>query len=148
MIPSNGKRVSGIVSFLELTGINDARITAFRTNVTANFFVAAAFIPLLHRAKDSPSGHSGNIINISSLSGLTRRSQDGQFSYNVSLHFPGFEYVQLFTVGVGFQIFQCPPRSNDGSRVLSSQHYDPCQHHFSRLLCISNVWRYRVSSYG
>ncbi|GFZ43271.1 hypothetical protein JCM24511_00990 [Saitozyma sp. JCM 24511] len=56
----------------------------FRTNVTANFFVAAAFVPLLHAAKNSPSKHSGNVINISSLSGLTRRSQNGQFSYNAS----------------------------------------------------------------
>lgn len=56
----------------------------FRTNVTANFFVAAAFVPLLHAAKDGPTKHSGNIINISSLSGLTRRSQNGQFSYNAS----------------------------------------------------------------
>jgi NAD(P)-dependent dehydrogenase (short-subunit alcohol dehydrogenase family) len=64
----------------------DAPLTlaAFRTNVTANFFVAAAFVPLLHAAKNSPSKHSGNVINISSLSGLTRRSQNGQFSYNVS----------------------------------------------------------------
>lgn len=46
--------------------------------------MASAFLPLLHAAKASSSGHSGNIINISSLSGLTNRSQNGQFAYNVS----------------------------------------------------------------
>ena len=56
----------------------------FETNVTANFFVASAFLPLLVKAKQSPSAHPGNIINISSLSGHTRRSQNGQFSYNAS----------------------------------------------------------------
>ncbi|RXK35963.1 hypothetical protein M231_06786 [Tremella mesenterica] len=56
----------------------------FETNVTANFFVASAFIPLLVKAKEPPSQRAENIINVSSLSGLPRCSQNGQFSYNAS----------------------------------------------------------------
>jgi len=55
----------------------------YRTNVTGYFFTTAAFIPLLSAASKSPSSHTGSVINISSMSGITRTSQH-HFKYNVS----------------------------------------------------------------
>ncbi|KZS94949.1 NAD(P)-binding protein [Sistotremastrum niveocremeum HHB9708] len=52
-------------------------------NTSAMYFVAAAFLPLLVRAKDT-HGNPGSILNISSMSGITKQSQGGQFSYNAA----------------------------------------------------------------
>ncbi|GAB00079.1 uncharacterized protein L969DRAFT_90924 [Mixia osmundae IAM 14324] len=59
----------------------------FKTNITACFFTAAAFLPLLGKAKtasSSPTKLPGSIITISSMSGITKESQSGQFAYNTS----------------------------------------------------------------
>ncbi|TRM68727.1 hypothetical protein BD626DRAFT_395007 [Schizophyllum amplum] len=53
----------------------------YRTNVTSHFFTSAAFIPLLSSA--NRPGHTSTIINISSISGITRTTQH-HFKYNVS----------------------------------------------------------------
>ncbi|KAI4527135.1 NAD(P)-binding protein [Schizophyllum commune Loenen D] len=53
----------------------------YRTNVIGHFFTSAAFIPLLSAA--TRPGHTGTVINISSMSGITRTSQH-HFKYNVS----------------------------------------------------------------
>ncbi|KZT39019.1 NAD(P)-binding protein [Sistotremastrum suecicum HHB10207 ss-3] len=52
-------------------------------NTSAMYFVAAAFLPLLVNAKDT-HGNPGSILNISSMSGITKQSQGGQFSYNAA----------------------------------------------------------------
>ena len=48
---------------------------------TSYFFTSAAFLPLLSAA--AREGHTGTVINISSMSGITRTSQH-HFKYNVS----------------------------------------------------------------
>lgn len=53
----------------------------FETNVTAQFFVTAAFIPLLAKGTASTEGYSSCITNISSISGLMKGSSSGQFAY-------------------------------------------------------------------
>ncbi|KAI0658528.1 NAD-P-binding protein [Cubamyces menziesii] len=55
--------------------------TVYRTNVIGYFFTTAAFLPLLSAA--AREGHTGSVINISSMSGITRTSQH-HFKYNVS----------------------------------------------------------------
>ncbi|KAI0758064.1 NAD(P)-binding protein [Fomes fomentarius] len=53
----------------------------YRTNVIGYFFTSAAFLPLLSAA--AREGHTGTVINVSSMSGITRTSQH-HFKYNVS----------------------------------------------------------------
>jgi len=53
----------------------------YRTNVIGYFFTTVAFLPLLSAA-NSP-GHTGTVINVSSISGIMRSSQK-HFMYNVS----------------------------------------------------------------
>ncbi|EIW61361.1 NAD-P-binding protein [Trametes versicolor FP-101664 SS1] len=55
--------------------------TVYRTNVIGYFFTTAAFLPLLSAA--GREGHTGSVINISSMSGITRTTQH-HFKYNVS----------------------------------------------------------------
>ncbi|KAI1396982.1 NAD(P)-binding protein [Hypoxylon fuscum] len=56
----------------------------FNTNCTAQYFVTAAFLPLLAKAATGPVGKVGCVINNTSVSGRLRMSQRCQFSYNVS----------------------------------------------------------------
>ncbi|EJF62268.1 NAD(P)-binding protein [Dichomitus squalens LYAD-421 SS1] len=53
----------------------------YRTNVIGYFFTSAAFVPLLSAAQRQD--HTGTVINISSISGITRTTQH-HFKYNVS----------------------------------------------------------------
>lgn len=55
----------------------------YRTNVIGYFFMSTAFLPLLSAATKANPGRSASIINISSMSGITRTSQH-HVSYNVS----------------------------------------------------------------
>ncbi|TVY21446.1 hypothetical protein LARI1_G000683, partial [Lachnellula arida] len=50
--------------------------STFETNVTSQFSVSAGFLPLL------TSSFSSCIINIASISGVTKGSSDGQFAYS------------------------------------------------------------------
>ncbi|KAI0179843.1 NAD(P)-binding protein [Hypoxylon sp. FL1284] len=54
------------------------------TNCTSNYFVTAAFLPLLAKAASGPTGRVGSVINNSSVGGFLRISQNCQFSYNIS----------------------------------------------------------------
>lgn len=56
----------------------------YKINVASYYFTSVAFLPLLVAAKDQGYAESGNILNISSISGITKESQNGQFSYNAS----------------------------------------------------------------
>ena len=56
----------------------------YKVNVASVYFVSIAFLPLLCAARENGYAEAGNIINISSISGLTKESQWGQFSYNAS----------------------------------------------------------------
>ncbi|KAK5130936.1 hypothetical protein LTR08_001539 [Meristemomyces frigidus] len=57
----------------------------YKVNVTSYYFTSAAFLPLLCAARDQAGyPEAGSIINISSISGRTKESQNGQFAYNAS----------------------------------------------------------------
>jgi len=58
----------------------------YKTNVIAHFFTTVAFLPLLSAASDVSNevpSHTASVINISSISGITRTSQH-HMKYNVS----------------------------------------------------------------
>lgn len=64
--------------------VNDRNET-YSINVTSVHFTTFALLPLLAAAKDvGGASEPGNVINISSISGLTHTAQGGQFSYNSS----------------------------------------------------------------
>ncbi|KAF2100134.1 NAD(P)-binding protein [Rhizodiscina lignyota] len=56
----------------------------YKVNVASYYFTSVAFLPLLCAARDHGYPEAGNILNISSISGITKDSQNGQFSYNAS----------------------------------------------------------------
>ncbi|KAK7006264.1 Nad-binding protein [Favolaschia claudopus] len=58
--------------------------SVYTSNVIAPYMMATAFLPLLQRATDIHHGFSGTIINITSISGMLRITQGGQFPYNTS----------------------------------------------------------------
>jgi NAD(P)-dependent dehydrogenase (short-subunit alcohol dehydrogenase family) len=63
----------------------DSWLAVYKVNVASCYFVSAAFLPLLCAAKEvSGYKEAGSILNISSISGITKESQNGQFSYNAS----------------------------------------------------------------
>jgi NAD(P)-dependent dehydrogenase (short-subunit alcohol dehydrogenase family) len=56
----------------------------FLTNITSQYFVSAAFLPLLAKAKESTPGFSSSVVNITSISGVMKGSSGGQFAYATS----------------------------------------------------------------
>lgn len=62
----------------------DDWLSVYKINVASYYFTSAAFLPLLVAARDHGFPEAGSILNISSLSGITKDSQNGQFSYNAS----------------------------------------------------------------
>ena len=56
----------------------------YKINVASYYFTSVAFLPLLCAARDHGYPEAGSILNISSISGITKESQNGQFSYNAS----------------------------------------------------------------
>ncbi|KAI4860678.1 NAD(P)-binding protein [Hypoxylon rubiginosum] len=56
----------------------------FNTNCISQYFVTAAFLPLLAKTVSGPAGRVGSVINNSSVSGFLRMTQNCQFSYNTS----------------------------------------------------------------
>ncbi|ORY56584.1 uncharacterized protein BCR38DRAFT_450651 [Pseudomassariella vexata] len=79
---ANGAEAYGDAMFAE--SIDDGWQKSYLTNCTSIYFVTAAFLPLLAKASSSPSEKVGSVINISSVSGLLKISQDSQYSYNCS----------------------------------------------------------------
>ncbi|KAI6245100.1 Short-chain dehydrogenase/reductase VdtF [Erysiphe necator] len=55
----------------------------YRTNVPQLFFMTMAFLPLLQKATNRNQGYSGTVINITSISGIVKKSQN-HFGYNAS----------------------------------------------------------------
>lgn len=67
----------------------DQWANTFETNVTGQFFIAAALVPLLAKANHSLEPYPGikytsSIINITSISGLMKGTSSGQFAYAAS----------------------------------------------------------------
>lgn len=61
------------------------RDETYRINTTSYYFTTFALLPLLAAAKmEGGAAEPGNVVNISSISGLTPTSQRGQFNYNAS----------------------------------------------------------------
>lgn len=62
----------------------DAWDAVYRTNIQAAWFVTGAFLPLLVKAREAKApAQGGRIINIASISGVTKETQSGQQIYNV-----------------------------------------------------------------
>jgi NAD(P)-dependent dehydrogenase (short-subunit alcohol dehydrogenase family) len=55
----------------------------YNTNVTAYYFMTAAFLPLLARSTERHPGWSSTVINITSISGMVKTAQH-HFAYNAS----------------------------------------------------------------
>ena len=53
----------------------------FHTNVTGQYFLSMAFLPLLAKARESTPGYTSQVVNVSSISGAMKGSSNGQFSY-------------------------------------------------------------------
>ncbi|KXT06622.1 hypothetical protein AC578_8478 [Pseudocercospora eumusae] len=53
----------------------------FNTNVTAQYFMSMAFLPLLAKGSSTTPGYSSSVINVSSISGAMKGSSMGQFAY-------------------------------------------------------------------
>ena len=53
----------------------------FQTNLTAQFFMTAAFLPLLAKARQITPGYSSSVVNVASISGVMKGSSSGQFAY-------------------------------------------------------------------
>ena len=56
----------------------------FQTNLTAQYFMTAAFLPLLAKGKDVTPGYSSSVVNVASISGVMKGSSVGQFAYATS----------------------------------------------------------------
>ena len=80
-VPSSPS-ASAITSALWDAESPSAWSSVFNTNVTAVYFTTLAFLPLLQAAARHQHA-PGNVIVISSMSGIMRRSQ-GHFSYNAA----------------------------------------------------------------
>jgi NAD(P)-dependent dehydrogenase (short-subunit alcohol dehydrogenase family) len=55
--------------------------STFETNVTAQYFTSAAFLPLLSLGNENTKGYSSSIVNVASISGVMKGSSGGQFAY-------------------------------------------------------------------
>lgn len=62
----------------------DKWLDTYRINSASYFFTTMALLPLLDAARAGGFPEPGNVINISSMSGITKTSQRGQFNYNAS----------------------------------------------------------------
>jgi NAD(P)-dependent dehydrogenase (short-subunit alcohol dehydrogenase family) len=62
----------------------DDWLSIYKINVASYYFTSVAFLPLLTAAREHGFPEAGSILNISSISGITKESQNGQFSYNAS----------------------------------------------------------------
>ncbi|RSH79180.1 uncharacterized protein EHS24_001219 [Apiotrichum porosum] len=85
----------------------------YDTHVTAVHFMTAAFLPLLAAATDHGFPEPGNIVNIASLSGITRTSQRGQFNYNASkaatIHLSLMHATEFSRRGLGIRVNAISP---------------------------------------
>ncbi|RKL45009.1 hypothetical protein BFJ72_g3659 [Fusarium proliferatum] len=55
-----------------------------KTNVTGPYYMSMAFLPLLAKGRETTSGYSSQIINVSSISGVMKGSSMGQPAYATS----------------------------------------------------------------
>mgnify|MGYP002718805555 CR=1 FL=1 len=81
----------------------------YQINTASYYFTSFAFLPLLGAAK-SVGGYPepGNIVNLASMSGITKTSQRGQFNYNAG---------KAATISLSHQLATELARRNLGVRV-------------------------------
>lgn len=94
------KNIDSTFTFL-LT--NNGRTDGYRINTASYYFTSFAFLPLLSAAKTVGNfPEPGNIVNLSSISGITKTSQRGQFSYNANkwVHLPWYN-IQVVSADLG-----------------------------------------------
>jgi NAD(P)-dependent dehydrogenase (short-subunit alcohol dehydrogenase family) len=77
------KSAEAISKHLLKSEVSDWQDT-FETNITAQFFMSAAFLPLLAKGRNVTPGYTSSIVNITSISGLMKGSSSGQFAYATS----------------------------------------------------------------
>jgi NAD(P)-dependent dehydrogenase (short-subunit alcohol dehydrogenase family) len=53
----------------------------FKTNVTGQYFMAMAMLPLLAKGREVTPGYTSQVVNVSSISGSMKGSSNGQFAY-------------------------------------------------------------------
>ena len=84
-------------------------LETYKINTASYHFTSFAFLPLLAAAKTVGGfPEPGNIINLSSMSGITKTSQRGQFNYNAS---------KAATISLSHQLATEFARRNLGVRV-------------------------------
>ncbi|TIC61618.1 NAD(P)-binding protein [Wallemia mellicola] len=71
------------ISKLMLEQNFDDWLQPYAVDTASIYFTSAAFFPLLMATRKYRCA-SGNIVNVTSMSGIMRTSQDGQFSYNAN----------------------------------------------------------------
>ncbi|ORY27931.1 hypothetical protein BCR39DRAFT_536852 [Naematelia encephala] len=105
----------------------DKWIETYRINTASYHFTTFALLPLLAAAKTVGNfPEPGNVVNLSSMSGITRTSQRGQFNYNASKaatillsHMQAAEFARR---GLGVRVnVVCPGYFPSGMTVI-----DPC----------------------
>lgn len=73
------------VTLRRVCSSNVPRLDTYKINSASYHFTTFAFLPLLAAAKTvGGAAEPGNVINLSSMSGITNTSQRGQFNYNAS----------------------------------------------------------------
>jgi NAD(P)-dependent dehydrogenase (short-subunit alcohol dehydrogenase family) len=91
-----------------LTASADSRTEVCSTHCASPYFTTAAFLPLLAAAKDHDFPEPGNVIQIASLSGITRTSQRGQMAYNTSkagtIHLALMQSTEFARRGLGIRV--------------------------------------------
>ncbi|WWD20007.1 hypothetical protein CI109_104480 [Kwoniella shandongensis] len=102
-------------------------IDTYRINTASYHFTSFAFLPLLAAAKTVGNyPEPGNIVNLASMSGITKTSQKGQFNYNagkaatISLsHMQATEFARR---GLGIRVnVVCPGYFPSGMTVINAE---------------------------
>ena len=117
----------------------------YKVNVASCYFTSVAFLPLLCAARDNGYPEAGSILNISSISGITKESQNGQFSYNASkaatislteqlavdLKRPGLE-IRVNTLAPGYFPSEMTPIAADAGKEKEHFRAHPWEIPFGR----------------
>lgn len=74
-----GRRIWGV----RLNQRHDILLSSSSVNLVGPFFMAAAFLPLLGKATAKNYGFSASVVNITSISGITKTAQN-HMPYNAS----------------------------------------------------------------
>lgn len=111
-------------------------LDCYRINTASYYFISAALLPLLAKGKIGDRSVPGMILNISSVSGLTKTAQMGQFNYNCTKsackHLTEMLATEFAQRGTGVRVNAiCPGLFPSG---MSVHHFDQvgkeAEHHW------------------